>query len=292
MEIYGDVVFLVNFVMNSFILWSIAKIYRQKPRYLRLLSGGLIMAMMYVVFIIILPLSPLSWMVTAVSSVLMLSIGVVLALRPKNIKAFLGQVLIGFLCSLTLGGLGMMLFYRIPNVSWTLLIVCILCAYILIKVGIRLVEGITVKKQMLCPVTIYIGEDVMSLQALVDTGHTLHDPLNNAPVIIAEFESVKELLPDNLRLIFYEQQENDLTGLLTASTSSHFYERIRMIPFVSLGLANGMLIGFRPDRVALTTAERELTREDIVVGIYNRKLTKDGRYQGLIGPELVYSCIT
>lgn len=173
------------------------------------------------------------------------------------------------------------------GVSLSLLIVCILIAYVLIKLGLRLIEGVTIKKQMLCPVTIYIGENNMSLQALVDTGHTLHDPLNNAPVIIAEFESVKELLPDRVRLMFYEKQENDLSGILTATAGSRFYERIRMIPFASLGLSNGMLIGFRPDRVYLSTAQRDHHREDVVVGIYNKKLSGDGRYQGLIGPELV-----
>ena len=284
MEIYGDVVLLVNFVMNSFILWAVAKIYRQKPRCARILAGGFCMALLYVFAIVMLPLN---WSATVAASGIMLALGVVVALRPKNAKAFLGQVMTSFLCSLTLGGLGMMLVYRLPGVTWTLLIVCIICAYILIKLGIRLAEGITVKKQMLCPVTIYIGENVMSLQALVDTGHTLHDPLNNAPVIIAEFDSIKDLLPDSVRLIFYKRQENDLSGIINASAGNRFYERIRMIPFVSLGLANGMLIGFRPDRVALSTAERELTREDVVIGIYNRKLSGGGRYQGLIGPELV-----
>ena len=181
----------------------------------------------------------------------------------------------------------MTLFYRMAYVSGLLLIICIVSAYVLIKLGLHLVEGITIKKQMLCPVTIYLGESAMSLQVLVDTGHTLHDPLNNAPVIIAEFDSVKDLLPSNIRLMFYEKQENDLTGILTASAGSRFYERIRMIPFASLGLSNGMLIGFRPDKIALATAQKELTREDVVIGIYNRKLSGDGRYQGLIGPELV-----
>jgi len=284
MEIYADVVLLINFVMNSFILWAAAKLIRQKPRYLRILAGGLVMALMYVMTIILLPFH---WVFSAVSSAAMISAGVFIALRPKSLKSFLVQVFVGFLCSLVLGGLGMMLFYRLANVPLALLLGCIVIAYVLIKLGIRLIEGITIKKQMLCPVTIYIGEAAMSLQALVDTGHTLHDPLNNAPVIIAEFDSVKELLPDRVRLMFYEQQENDLSGLLSASAGSRFYERIRMIPFVSLGLANGMLVGFRPDRVALTTAQKEWTREDVVIGIYNRKLSGNGQYQGLISPELV-----
>ena len=280
MEVYADVILLINFVMNSFILWAVAKLSRQHIKYLWLLAGGLAMALMYVIVMITVPFS---WLMSAISSLVMISTGVAIALRPVNAKMFLSQVFLGFLCSLTIGGLGMMLFYRLPGMSWPLLILCISGAYVIIKLSLRLVENITIRKQMLCPVTIFLGGENMSLQALVDTGHTLHDPLNNAPVIIAEFESVKELLPDRLRLIFYEQQENDLSELLTASVGSRFYGRIRMIPFASLGMSNGMLIGFRPDRVSL----QDRTREDVVIGIYNKKLSGDGRYQGLIGPELV-----
>ena len=244
------------------------------------------MALMYVFAMIMLPFS-LS--ITALTSVIMLSAGVIVALRPKSIKFFLCQVFLGYLSSFTLGGLGMMLFYKLAeiNVSWTLLIICIAGAYIVIKLSLRLIESITIKKQMLCPLTIYVDEKILSLQVLVDTGHTLHDPLNNAPVIIAEFDTIKEILPDGIRLMLYEQQENDLSSLSSITAGSCFYERIRMIPFVSLGISNGMLVGFRPDRVALSTAQGQSSREDVVIGIYNRKLSGDGRYQGLIGPELV-----
>ena len=284
MEIYADILLLVNFVMNSFILWAVSILSREKARYLRLLGAGLVMALMYVFVMVLLPFS---WLFSIIASVLMLSVGIVIAFRPVDIRKFMAQLFVGYICSFTLGGLGMMLFYRLSGVTWTLLVLCVVCAYALIKLTVRMLEGFTIKKQMLCPLTIYIGEDEMSLQALVDTGHTLHDPLNKAPVIIVEFDSVKALLPEGLRLMFYEQQENDLTGLLTASAGSRFYERIRMIPFVSLGLSNGMLVGFRPDRIALSTAEKELSRKDVIVGIYNKKLSGDGRYQGLISPELV-----
>lgn len=283
MEIYADVILLVNFVMNSFILWAVANICRQKVHILWILTGGLVMALMYVITMI---MFPFSWALSASIAVAMLSAGVFVGLRPKNVRSFLAMLFIGFLSSLTIGGVGMMLIDRLPGVSWTLLIVCIISTYAIIKLCIRLIEGITIKKQMLCPVTIYIGEEETNLQALVDTGHTLQDPLNNAPVIIAEFESIKDLLPNQVRTMFDKQQENDLGGLLNASVGSRFYERIRMIPFASLGLSNGMLVGFRPDGVAVSTAGRDLYRDDVVIGIYNRKLS-NGRYQGLVSPELV-----
>lgn len=279
MEIYADIILLINFIMNSLILWAVIKLSREKPKYLRITLGGLVMALIYVVIMITLPFA--IW-ISIISSVLMLAFGIIVAARPKSLRSFLTKLFLAYICSFVVGGLGMMLVYRIADVPWTLLLVCIGASYIAIRLGLWIFEGITLKKQMLCPITIHVGQKTGNLQALVDTGHSLHDPLNKSPVIIAEFESVKELLPEGLRLMFYEQQENDLSGIISATAGSKFYERIRMIPFVSLGLNNGMLIGFRPDKVDLSSS----SRKDVVIGIYNKKLCGDGRYQGLIGPEL------
>jgi hypothetical protein len=47
-----------------------------------------------------------------------------------------------------------------------------------------------------------------------------------------------------------------------------------------------MLIGFKPDSVTVAGVAHA-ARSDVVIGIYNNRLTRDGRYQGLLAPELV-----
>lgn len=279
MEIYADIILLINFIMNSLILWAVTKLSREKPKYLRIAFGGFVMALMYILIMLVLPFA--IWL-SLISSVLMLAFGIIIAMRPKNLRSFLIKLFLAYICSFVIGGMGMMLVYRIADVPWTLLLVCIAASYIAIRLGLLIFESVALKKQMLCPVTIHVGQKTGNLQALVDTGHSLQDPINKSPVIIAEFESIKDLLPEGLRLMFYEQQESNLPGLISATAGSKFYERIRMIPFVSLGLSNGMLIGFRPDKVDLSNG----SRKDVVIGIYNKKLSGDGRYQGLIAPEL------
>jgi hypothetical protein len=48
-----------------------------------------------------------------------------------------------------------------------------------------------------------------------------------------------------------------------------------------------MLVGFRPDRVTVRDDMEKQARQDVIIGIYNDKLTRDGRYQGLLSAELV-----
>ncbi|MCL2197537.1 MAG: sigma-E processing peptidase SpoIIGA [Defluviitaleaceae bacterium] len=301
MTLYADILFLVNFIMNGFVLWVLAKVVRARAKARWLLAGSGIMALLYTLLIVV---EALRFVNVVVSSVVILCVGVAVAFRPRTLRDFAKYMAVAYLISFTVGGLGMALFFLtdIPYaiyfiaadwdgftriVSWQLALVGMVLSYVAIKFGIKIAERFTLKRQMLCSVCISVEGNDCNFDALVDTGHSLKEPLSKSPVIIAEFEYVKPLLPDSLKVLFYEKQENDLTILLSARDAENFYNRIRMIPFSSLGRNNGMLIGFRPDSVKVEGAGKENTAPDVVIGIYNDKLCRDGKYSGLMSPELV-----
>ncbi len=292
MTVYADVLFAVNFIMDWVILWAVAKLSRQRVKKRRLALGALCMALPYCLLIIGVSYNAV---ISLLSSVLILALGVIAALRPSGVKKFFTQMALGYAAAFAIGGLGLALFYltdipftalaAVKTLSWKLVLACVLGSYAAVKITVRVTEHIAIKRQMICQVNIYIGESDVNFQALVDTGHSLRDPISQAPVIIAEFELIKPFLPDGLKNLFYENGENDLTRLIQNTDGSAFYQRLRMIPFNSLGRANGMLIGFKPDRVAVGK-ETPVPRSDVVIGIYNNRLTRDGRYRGLLAPEL------
>jgi len=294
MTLYADILFLVNFVMNSFVLWVVSKIIRSTKKKRWIFAGSGIMSLLYTLLIAI---EALRFINTVVASVAILLVGVFVAYHPPTFKSYIKPMIIAYCISFAVGGLGMSLFFLtdIPHavyfiagdwqgfyqgISWQLVLVGMAVSYILIKIGLKIYQRHSLKRQMLCNVQIFMGEMDTSFEALVDTGHSLKEPLSQSPVIIAEFEHVKDFLPDGLKVLFYEKREKEF---LFAEDPEPFYKRIRMIPFTSLGRANGMLIGFRPDRV---TVEGNAP-QNIVIGIYNDRLCHDGRYQGLLSPEIV-----
>jgi len=298
MTLYADVLFLINFMMNSFVLWVVSKITHNKRKTRWLFAGSGVMSLLYTLLIAV---EPLRFINVALSSVLILTAGVLVAFRLDGVRNFIKLMVVAYVISFTVGGLGMSLFFLtdIPyavyfitgdwqnfaqEISWQLVLVGAAASYVLIKLGLRIAARHTMKRQMLCNVQIFMGGQGASFEALVDTGHSLKEPLSQSPVIIAEFEHVKDFLPDGLKVLFYEKCESDLTGLLLNQEGT-FYKRIRMIPFTSLGRTNGMLVGFRPDRVAVEGAKE--APPDVVIGIYNDRLCRDGRYQGLLSPELI-----
>ena len=296
MTLYADMLFLINFIMNCFVLWVVSKATRSTRKKRWIPAGAGVMSLLYTLLIAV---EALRFVNVIVSSVVILTVGVLLAFRPTGIRAFIKLMLVSYCISFAVGGLGMSLFFLtgIPYavyflasegglagaISWQLVLAGMAASYVLIKLGLKLLERHNLKRQMLCNVRIYMGEAAATFEALVDTGHSLKEPLSQSPVIIAEFEYVKDFLPDGLKVLFYEKREN-AAFVTEAAEENTFYKRIRMIPFTSLGRSNGMLIGFRPDRVTVEGAKESA---NAVIGIYNDKLCHDGRYQGLLSPELV-----
>ena len=48
-----------------------------------------------------------------------------------------------------------------------------------------------------------------------------------------------------------------------------------------------MLIGIRADKIKIKKEETESVNENIIIGIYNKPLTKRGEYRALIGVDLL-----
>ena len=66
-----------------------------------------------------------------------------------------------------------------------------------------------------------------------------------------------------------------------------YISKLRLIPFSSLGTPNGMLIGTKVDKIKIEFEEEEIEATNVIVGIYNKSLTKNGLYNALIGLDLL-----
>ncbi|MCL2698677.1 MAG: sigma-E processing peptidase SpoIIGA [Defluviitaleaceae bacterium] len=297
MHIYADVVFAINLIMNAFILWIAAKL---RSRYVppwRILCAGAVMSGLYCLLMFVARLRPF---MNIFAAVFIIALGIVVCFRPRDVRELAILTGLAHVAAFALGGIGMALFYftnigdmlgnmltvSYRNFSVHLLLASSCIFYILIRLFARWSNSLAVKKQALYPVKISCGGDDISLTALVDTGNSLRDPISKSPVMIAEFNAVKHFLPDSLKLIFYEKKEDDLDAWVNVLDDG-FAGRVRMIPFAGLGIQNGLLFGFRPDKVEVMNDNKTDIFNDVVVGISNFSLSHEGKYQGLLSPELI-----
>jgi len=300
LNVYADIVLLINFVMNLLILWTAGKLAARQIKLWKLILGALFMAVSYCAVIFVENLHMYYHLVTAV---IMLLIGILIAYTPQKLVILFKLVMFSYFIAFLIGGIGMGLFYisefysivdtiseasvRNPPLPLSVLFGAVAIFGVIYRFGSQWLGARAIKRQFCMAVRIFFGDQDLELNALVDTGNSLRDPLNHAPVIVAEFESIKAFLPDSVKLLFYEKQEDNLQYILESTQMSDFTGRLRMIPYESLGKQNGLLIGFRPDKVEITREKDTITLSEVVIGIYNRSLSHNGDYQGLLNPELI-----
>jgi len=296
-EIYLDVLFLENFVINYIILYVTSIFSKVRVSSLRI-AGGAAIGALYVAVLILLPGMKVYGTIVAK---LLLSAGIIaVTFTPEKLKSFLKILVMFYGSTFIFAGAAFAFIYfnqsggfvrnGIVYVFWryklTLLALSIMTVGIIIKVLIEIIQS-RAKEKYLMPIKISFEDNVIELAALVDTGNSLHDPLTNMPVIIVEYLAIKDVLPADIQDIFKESKENDLDNISKVISNSKWFSRFRLIPFMSIGKDNGILIGFKPDYIEIGKDDEKKGVKDVVVGICNKTLSRNERYRALLNPELV-----
>ncbi len=114
----------------------------------------------------------------------------------------------------------------------------------------------------------------------VDTGNRLVEPISKKPVMIAEFNAIKDLLPDPVVYIC-NKSESSFREIAEAIADDGFNINIRLIPYKSIGIENGMLMGFVADSADI---DGSLIKKP-VIAIYRQDLSRWGGYNTLLSPR-------
>jgi stage II sporulation protein GA (sporulation sigma-E factor processing peptidase) len=296
--VYPDIIFLLNLVMNYLILLLTAKLSKNKTSSLRMFLGSIIGAI-YAVFLILCP--SLEFYYTVSAKILLSLLIVAVTFSPKKVTSFIKNLAIFYFSTFIFGGAAFAFLYfnqsggfvknGIVYVFWKStiaeIILSILTVGIIIKIFWEVIQNKLIKEKLLIPLMISFEKKTIYISALVDTGNSLHDPLTNMPVVIVEFAAIKEILPLEIKKIYEDSKEEDLNWISKIIYNSTWISRFRLIPFTSLGKENGMLIGFKPDYIEVGENQEKRGVTSVVIGIYNKTLSKNERYKALLGPELV-----
>lgn len=246
-------------IINYFLLILACGTLRLKPRRLRLLLGAAIGAVGS--FELLLPAPDTAWL-AAVMSVLykcllcLIISAAVVGLRQKRV--FVRFVCAFLLFSFAFAGVifSLILVFEPSGVAATAgsvyfdispltLIIFTAVSYVILKLIERICSRVRPAKQT-GQLTVGIGDTVISCRAALDTGSSLRDVYNGAPVVI--------LTPELLHAPIEQ-----LKGY-------------RCIPFSSLGCESGILKAFRPDFVRLDMGGESIEYDNITVACAEHSL--------------------
>ncbi len=122
----------------------------------------------------------------------------------------------------------------------------------------------------------------VEIHAIIDSGNLLKEPITGASVIVVEKEKLEKIIDkeilDNLQKILSGEYE---------ILSKEYMSKFRLIPFSSLGKQNGMLLGFKPDFAEVEFDDNKKELNNIIIGIYDKSITKNQEYTGLVGLDIL-----
>ena len=290
MTIYVDVVLLENICMNYIILFSTTYIMKIKRKHIRLFLSSLVGAVYAVLaYAEIVPLYA-NFIVKVILSIVM----VYIAFYPKNFKGLLKELIVFYLVSFALGGCAFALLYivRPQDIfikngvyigTYPLKIALLggIVGFVITYIAFKVVKNKIVKNQIIYEVEISIEDKTLKTRLLLDTGNMLKDPISNSPVLVVEKNTLKEIIPEEV----LEETEKILGG--DVKRNEKYQKRLRIIPFSSIGKQNGIMVGIKADKVKITNDIEEIINQNAIICPYDKKMSKQNRYFGLIGPEML-----
>ncbi|OPX88358.1 MAG: Sporulation factor SpoIIGA [Pelotomaculum sp. PtaB.Bin104] len=295
--VYLDQVFLGNLIMNYTILWAAAKLVRTPAGKGRLAAGAALGAFYALAILIPGSFFPSVWC-KIIASVMITTV-VFAPLHPKRFLACLGSF---YLTSFVLGGLifGMIFFIQPAQISglntagrtnlnyfWPGLILG-LTAFGAASRGITtLLQKRYFENLFRTVILIRAWGDHVQVDAILDTGNQLVDPMTKQAVIVVEYSVLKSLLPGELQALFEEPGEPDVWRMLGLIGESPWGSRFGVVPFRSLGCDQGLMLGFRPDEVVVMRKEHQIRVSRVVIAIHQKKMDPDNSYHALIHPHIL-----
>ena len=280
--------------MNSIILYATAIMLKIKPSIIRILISGTIGSL----YAMIIYVTQFKIYESIITKIILSVIMVYIAFNSQNIKKLCKQILIFYLTSFIFGGVALYLIYFIKpqNVliknglfagKYVLKVILFgaIVAFVIIKLSIKIIKTKIQPKDMYCKVKLKINGKEIQTTAMIDTGNLVKEPITNIPVIIVESSLMYDILPKEI----INNLENILGGNfddIPEEIRNIYIPKLRWIPYKSLGKENGMLLGIKIDGMEVEKEEIHKV-QNVIVGIYDKSLTKRGEYRALVGIDMI-----
>lgn len=295
MTIYIDIVLIENICMNYIILFASNYILKEKVRHVRLLLSAFLGA----IYAIITYMQLLKVYSNIIMKIILSIVMVYIAYKPKKIKKLFKQLILFYLISFVFGGCSFALLYFVKpqeiimkngmyvgTYPLKIAILGAIVGFVIAVIAFKIVKTRLRKNDMFCKIKIFLEEKSVEIIAMLDTGNLLKDPISRMPVVIVEKEIIEKIFPSNILENLQNIIGGDAKEELYGEETLKYLSKFRVIPFNSLGKQNGMLLGFKPSKLIVYLNDNEEIIKNVIIGIYDEKLSKKSTYNALIGLDI------
>lgn len=296
MVIYGEYLFVENFITGGMILHLTGTLSGAKAGKARIILGSALCGIYG--FILFVPLE--MWL--SLAAKLGFSLAVILFVFGPMERRYFGRlVLLFYFISFAMGGItiGLMYFFEVTGISVNgtvymggagyAMIACFIAgAYILLALIVSWMRSFFSESRTVRRVVVGLGGRTAELLGLLDTGNFLQNPATGKPVILLSAEAVYRLFPPEIAETI--RREKEPRKALLALSDTGLAGRLSLIPYCGVGVERGLLLGIRADFIEL--AEEEQKRSRALKGVNVRRIERErermndvtmGIYHGVFG---------
>jgi len=280
--VYIDLTLITNWGADFLLLYFTAILSGSQIRWWRLLVAagtGAVFALLFVLYPDSLWLSPLPRLLFAL-------VMVYIAMAPFSGLAFWRATGFFYLLSFLVGGAAYALaglgftplsFKALP---WALAVACGLTVF-----AHRWLTQKTLATRQFCSLEIKQGGQTLIGVGFIDTGNALCDPWSGRPVIIADYDWMKSLLPPEFSELVAESAWNSKAGAELLATTD-LAARCRLLPFQSIGLSSGLMLAVTCDQVKII-GKQTWVHNQILVALAPEGLSQENSFQALVPAALI-----
>ncbi|WP_188205730.1 sigma-E processing peptidase SpoIIGA [Alkalibacillus aidingensis] len=291
MQLYIDLIWLLNFLFDWMILLLVAWVSRYPFSHTRIFLAGLFASL-------IIPLSFLvSWegvhspIFKLIYSIIIIMIG----FSYTKWRIFLIRFVSFYFINFAIGGavFGIHFFLTTNSdmvlinqtsfgdlVSWVVVLTLFPVALYFTKDQLQQLTMFQFKFQKQYDAWIEYRQTNVKVLGFLDTGNQLTHPLTQRPVILVNEKTARNWLDDDLLM----RLKNNLNVLEEEQDGL-----IQFIPYQKAGGQQGMLPVFLADQVTVMQDNQLLTTKKVYVGVHFGEFSKQMEYQCLLNPLLLQS---
>lgn len=296
MTIYLDVIWALNFLFDTLLLYLTAIILKRGIKYRRLILGGLIGSV--IILLSVTPLNDYSShpLVKLFFSVLM----VLAAFGFKRLKDFFRALMTLYFTTFLIGGALIGVHYFIqydvrlsPNlvmgsygdpVSWLFVLLGFPLAWHFSKTSLERIEMTKIRYDQIIKVSIKLGETELNIKGLIDSGNQLYDPISKMPVMFVSLKNYEFDIPESIKKLA-EEAESIILG--AGMVCEEWERKIRIIPYKVVGTDHQLIIAIKPDEMIIEKDEESLLVEKGLVSFTMQSFSSDDAFQCIVHPKML-----
>lgn len=299
MTVYLDIIWALNFMFDSLLLYLTAIILKREIRLWRIFAGGLIGSI-----IILLVFTPFNEFSGHPVTKLLFSVAMVLAVFGfKRLRYFLKGLMTFYFATFLVGGSLIGIHYFInfdfqlsssvmlasvkgfgDPISWLFVLLGFPLAWHFSKRNVEGIEMTKIQYDSLIMVRVVINETEFRFKGLIDSGNQLYDPISKMPVM---FISIKDRLDEFPHEIIKMAGNPEDIIMGSDSIGGNWEHKMRVIPCKVVGQEHQLIIGFKPDRILLEKENEIIESERGLVSFSMQQLSADDAFQCIVHPKML-----